>query len=62
MRMAVMGWVEVALATKWTGEVTLVATGDWMVTPANDVPASSRMKAHRYAMFFDNFVISFRFR
>jgi len=60
--MAVMGWVEVALATKWTGEVTLVLDGDWTVTPANDVPASSSVTTHRYAVFFDNFVISFRFR
>jgi hypothetical protein len=54
--------VEDAVATKWTGEVTLVALGDWTVTPANDVAASSSITTHRYAMFFDNFVISFRFR
>ena len=54
--------MEDAVATKWTGEVTLVALGDWTVTPANDVATSSSMKAHKYADFFDKFVISFRFR
>ena len=53
-----MGWAEVAVATKWTGEVTLVADGDWTLTPANDVPASSTMNAHKHTVFFDNFVIS----
>jgi len=50
--MAVMGLVEVAEATKWTGEVELDPVGELIVTPAKDAVARARVIASSRIAFF----------
>jgi hypothetical protein len=46
--MAVMGWVDVAEATKWTGEPEVdPAAGELTVTDANEVAARARVAISR---------------
>ena len=51
--MAVMGWVEVAEATKWTGDPDVdVAVGELTVTPAKDAAANDRVvNSNQVAVF-----------
>jgi hypothetical protein len=51
--MAVMGWVEVAEATKWTGEPDVdPAEGELTVTPAKDAAPNIRVvNSNRIAVF-----------
>lgn len=51
--MAVIGWVEVAEATKWTGDPDVdAAVGELTVTPAKDAAASVRVVNSNRITFF----------
>ena len=48
MRMAVIVWVEVAEATKWTGDPTVEpVVGELTVTPANEIADNPRVIVSR---------------
>jgi hypothetical protein len=48
-----MGWVEVAEATKWTGEVVVEPlVGELTVTPAKDAVARARVVISNLTAFF----------
>jgi hypothetical protein len=60
--MAVTGFVEVAEATKWTGEVVVVPeVGELTVTPAKDAVARARVVISNRTAFFTG-MYSFRAR
>jgi hypothetical protein len=51
--MAVIGWVEVAEATKWTGDPAVdPAAGELTVTPAKDAAARLRVMINNRIAFF----------
>jgi len=51
--MAVMGWVEVAEATKWTGDPAVdPVAGEVTVTPAKDAEAKARVVSSNRIAFF----------